>query len=120
MRIGYGKNWRSTALRRGRVRRYSNDAPGARHDVHNNSSKPQVDPAIADNNPMRVSEPPSATDRSEESVETDLELEDARKPTQHRPKGRGNGEGAIYKRLEKRRRRDGTSFELERWCSSAS
>ena len=53
-------------------------------------------------------------------METDLELEDARKPTQHRPKGRGNGEGAIYKRLEKRRRGDGTSFELERWCSAVT
>ena len=41
-----------------------------------------------------------------------------RKPTQHRPKGRGNGEGTIYQRLENRNRADGTVYEVERWCTA--
>jgi integrase len=41
-----------------------------------------------------------------------------RKSSQHRSKARGNGEGAIYKRVEKRTRRDGTIDAVERWCAA--
>lgn len=50
----------------------------------------------------------------------ELVTRERRTPTQHRPKGRGNGEGAIYKRLEKRTNRDGTLAEVERWCAAVT
>jgi len=44
----------------------------------------------------------------------------AKKPTQRRPKGRGQGEGAIYSRIEKYTKRDGTVTEVARWCAAIS
>ncbi len=37
-----------------------------------------------------------------------------------RARSRGNGEGAIYKRLEQYTRRDGTIVQIERWCAAIS
>ena len=37
---------------------------------------------------------------------------------QKRTKGRGNGEGTIYPRTEKRRKADGTVELVERWCTA--
>lgn len=39
---------------------------------------------------------------------------------QQRRKSRGNGEGAIYKRTEKRQKADGRVELVERWCASVS
>ena len=40
--------------------------------------------------------------------------------TRLRARGRGNGEGAIYKRIEKYTKRDGTVTEIERWCAAVT
>jgi integrase len=46
--------------------------------------------------------------------------EKKRKPAQRRPRGRGQGEGAIYSRVEKYKKRDGTVTEIARWCAAVS
>ena len=43
---------------------------------------------------------------------------EARVVTRVRARSRGNGEGAIYKRIEKYTKRDGTLVEVERWCAA--
>jgi hypothetical protein len=40
--------------------------------------------------------------------------------TRLRARGRGNGEGAIYNRLQKYTKRDGTVTEIERWCAAVT
>ena len=40
--------------------------------------------------------------------------------TRVRARGRGNGEGAIYERIQKYTRRDGTVTEIERWFAAVT